>query len=294
VRPHVIITVQSVQCINTFAREDFMKWKFLLAAAMAVTALPAHADFSHIDRQLFNETSGYDFDAEKANYYLSAGADINARNEQLDDQTMLILAIKSFAKPEVVQWLLAHGADPSIRDFKGKTALDWATQNGIDRHPEGHRVVAALRGAMGQATGAAPAAAAQATDAPARAANVPARQAYTVPSANAIRAATAASAAAGVGGPIQPGVYECMNQQAMVTMMAFGIIDGSTFMNSSGRRGRYNYNAGTGVLTLEPGAGQALYKKAGPTWFRPLLPNGQLGGFTCPLNRAKSPTRPPW
>lgn len=268
-----------------------MKWKFLLAAAMAVTALPAHADFRPIDRQLFNVTSGYDFDAEKANHYLSAGADINARNEQLDDQTMLILAIKSFAKPEVVQWLLAHGADPSIRDAKGKTALDWATQYGIDRHPEGHRVVAALRGAMGQAADAAPAAAPPAIAAPARTADVPARQ---VPSANAIRAATAAAAAAGVGGPIQPGVYECMNQQAVVTMMAFGIIDGSTFMNSSGRRGRYTYDAGTGVLTLEPGAGQALYKKAGPTWFRPLLPNGQLGGFTCPLNRAKSPTRPPW
>ncbi len=274
-----------------------MKGKLLLAAAMAVTALPAHADFRPIDRQLFNITSGLDFDADKANYYLSAGADINARNEAMDDQTMLILAIKSFAKPEVVQWLLAHGADASIRDFKGKTALDWATQYGIDRHPEGHRVVAALRGAMGQAAGAAPAAAPPAAPVPARTAIVPARQADRVPSANAIRAATAAAAAgagAGAGGSIQPGVYECMNQQPMVTMMAFGIIDGSTFMNSSGRRGRYSYNAGTGVLTLEPGAGQALYKKAGPTWFRPLLPNGQLGGFTCPLNHAKSPTRPPW
>jgi hypothetical protein len=275
-----------------------MKGKFLLAAAMAVTALPAHADFSHIDRQLFNVTTDYQFDAEKANYYLSAGADINALNEQMDDQTMLILAIKSFAKPEVVQWLLAHGADPSIRDAKGKTALDWAMQYGIDRHPEGHRVVAALRGAMGQAVGAAPAAAPPANPAPTRAANAPAQQADRVPSANAIRAATAAAAAAaaagGSGGKIEPGVYECYGQSVMVTMMAFGIIDGSTFMNSSGRRGRYTYNAGTGVLTLEPGAGQARYKKAGPTWFRPLLPNGQLGGFTCPLNRAKSPTRPPW
>ncbi len=211
-----------------------MKGKFLLAAAMAVTSLPAHADFSHIDRQLFNETSGYNFDAEKANYYLSAGADINARNEAMDDQTILILAIKSFAKPEVVQWLLAHGADPSIRDAKGKTALDWANQYGIDRHPEGHRVVAALRGAMGQDAGAAPADATPAASVPARTANVPARQTNTVPSANDVRAATAATAAASVGGPIQPGVYECMNQQAMVTMIAFGIIDGSTFIVLNG------------------------------------------------------------
>ena len=273
-----------------------MKGKFLLAAAMAVTAMPAHADFSHIDRQLFNETSGYDFDAEKANYYLSAGADINALNEQMDDQTMLILAIKSFAKPEVVQWLLAHGADASIRDAKGKTALDWAMQYGIDRHPDGHRVVTALRGAAGQTPGAVPVVGNPTGYPPARRAPAAPSLGDRVPSASAIRAATAAAAAAagGSGGTIEPGVYECYGQRVMVTMMAFGIIDGSTFMNSSGRRGRYTYNAGTGVLTLEPGAGQALYKKAGPTWFRPLLPNGQLGGFTCPLNRAKSPTRPPW
>ena len=120
-----------------------MKGIYLVAvAAFAVSALPARADFTSIDRQLFNITSGYDFDADRANHALSAGADINARNEAMDDQTMLILAIKSFAKPEVIQWLLAHGADASIRDAKGKTALDWAMQYGIDRHPDGHRVVA--------------------------------------------------------------------------------------------------------------------------------------------------------
>jgi hypothetical protein len=76
--------------------------------------------------------------------------------------------------------------------------------------------------------------------------------------------------------------------------MAFGIIDGSTYMSSGGRRGRYTYNAGTGVLTLDPGATPARYQRIGATAFRVLEPNGRLGGFTCPLNRSKSPSRPPW
>ena len=91
-----------------------------------------------------------------------------------------------------------------------------------------------------------------------------------------------------------PGVYECMNQQAVVTPMAFGLIDGSSYMSSGGRRGRYSYDAKSGVLILDPGATPARYKRAGPTWFRPIKEDGALGGFTCPLNRAKNPLRPPW
>lgn len=122
-------------------------------------------------------------------------------------------------------------------------------------------------------------------------------QARAVPSAAEIRAATAAAEAANAAaatGPIVPGVYQCMNQQAQISMMAFGIIDGSSYMTDGGRRGRYTFNAGTGVLTLDSGPEAARYQRTGANLFRPLLPNGQLGGFTCPLNRAKSPTRPPW
>jgi hypothetical protein len=83
-----------------------------------------------------------------------------------------------------------------------------------------------------------------------------------------------------------------MNQQAMISPMAFGLIDETSFTTSGGRRGRYTYSAG--ILTLDSGASAARYQRTGPNLFRPLLANGQLGGFTCPLNRAKSPTRLPW
>lgn len=261
------------------------------AVLCAVTVLltlfsaTAQAQMGTADRRLFIATTGIEFDPAQADAALSAGANVNARNDAMDDAPLLVLAVKSFARPEAVQWLLSHGANPSLKDKKGKTALDWANQLGMGRQPDGRRVLAALG-----ATAAGDRGAAAAPRAPVA---TPGRAAAAAP-APALAAAPEGAGAAGVGGAIVPGVYECINQQAMITPMSFGIVDGSTFVNSEGRRGRYAYDAGSATLTLEPGAGQARYKRVNSTLFRPIREDGQLGGFTCPLNRAKNPSRPPW
>lgn len=256
--------------------------KFLTVALAVAVASPAAASMRDVDRRLKVALSNYFFEPEPAEAALAAGADINARDSAQNDETLLIMAIKSFADPKVVEFLMSRGADPGLRDGSGKSALDWAIQYGIGNKPDGRRIVALLKG-----SGAAPAAASSRASA-----------AELGPPASARRTGTPAAAAARPAGvpasPPAPGVYECINQQAMISPIAFGIIDGSTYMSSGGRRGRYSYDPASGILSLDPGANPARYKRISATTFRLLKPDGTLGGFTCPLNRAKSPTRPPW
>jgi hypothetical protein len=94
--------------------------------------------------------------------------------------------------------------------------------------------------------------------------------------------------------PLQPGVYECVDQSNVRNPMMFGLINGATYMSSGGKRGRYSYETRTGILSLDPGAMPARYQRTSVTIFRPLLANGTLGGFTCSLNPVKNPQRPPW
>jgi len=61
-----------------------------------------------------------DLDAVKG--HLSRGADINQRNEK--GETLLHIAA-FFAHPEVVQFLLDKGVDPTIKSKKGQTALNY-------------------------------------------------------------------------------------------------------------------------------------------------------------------------
>jgi hypothetical protein len=258
---------------------------------------PAQAqDMRAIDRRLLVAVTSMAFDEPAAVEALAAGADINARNPAMDDDSLLIAAIRQFKEPAVIAWLLDHGADPTATNRQGRNAASYFRQYHMDRSAEGRAALARLEGAAGGAARTQPGAGAQGQG---QGAVAPARapQARAVPSAAETRAATAAAAAAStaaIGGPVVPGVYECINQQAQISMMAFGIVDGSSYMTDGGRRGHYSYNGATGVLTLDPGTGQARYQRTGANLFRPLLPNGQLGGFTCPLNRAKNPSRPPW
>lgn len=104
---------------------------------------------SNIDRRLFVVTSGWEFHPDEAEAALASGADVNARNDQMDNSTLLILAVRGFAPPAAVKWLMAHGADPSLRDENGKSAIDWAYQLNITGQPDGRRVMKALRGGAG-------------------------------------------------------------------------------------------------------------------------------------------------
>lgn len=94
--------------------------------------------------------------------------------------------------------------------------------------------------------------------------------------------------------PLLPGVYECNGQNAVANPMMFGLIDGKSYISSGGRRGRYSYDPNTGILSLDPGAARARFQRISANTFRPLLENGTLGSFSCPLNRAKNPQNPPW
>src|SRR5262249_18346184 len=58
-----------------------------------------------------------------------AGADVNAKDVR--GMTPLMLAAATdHASPEIVQLLLAKGADPNIKSAAGETAVDWARKFG--------------------------------------------------------------------------------------------------------------------------------------------------------------------
>jgi hypothetical protein len=122
----------------------------LAIALVIVAALPARAQ-SAATRRLYVATSGgFELNEAAANDALRAGADINWQNGDMGDETMLIMAIKGFKEPNLVKFLLEHGADASLRDRSGKTALEWAHQYNIGKNRNGRDIVALLEAASGQ------------------------------------------------------------------------------------------------------------------------------------------------
>lgn len=253
---------------------------------------PAQApQLSSIDRRLLVAVTSYTFDERAALDALAAGADINGRNAAMDNDTVLIAAIRQFRDTPVIQWLLDHRANPALANNLGRNAASYFRQYHMDKTASGRAVLARLEGAAASTATPPALTAASPNQQIERSAPAPTPSAARPHTNLSTKPLTGSAPTAGYGPPI-PGVYECMNQQAMISPMGFGLIDASTFTTSGGRRGRYTY--GDGILTLDSGANAARYQRTGPNLFRPLLPNGQLGGFTCPLNRAKSPTRLPW
>ena len=65
------------------------------------------------------------WDADAVLLLIRAGGNVNAQSKK--GFTPLI----NCAEPEVARVLLAHGADPSVRDAEGKAALEVARKNGM-------------------------------------------------------------------------------------------------------------------------------------------------------------------
>jgi ankyrin repeat protein len=64
------------------------------------------------------------FSKARAKAYLTAGwVDINAPLEQSTERSLLHLASKN-DNIKLVNWALEHGADPGVRDTKGKKPID--------------------------------------------------------------------------------------------------------------------------------------------------------------------------
>ena len=105
----------------------------LMAAALPAALLipsPAQAqDMRAIDRRLLVAVTSMAFDEPAALEALAAGADINAHNPAMDDDSLLIAAIRQFKEPAVIAWLLDHGADPAATNRQGRNAASYFRRN---------------------------------------------------------------------------------------------------------------------------------------------------------------------
>lgn len=259
-----------------------------------------------VDRRLLVAVAGFSLNEAAAEDALQSGANINLQDAANRNDTLLIMALRQFVEPRVIRWILDKGGDPRIANSERRSALSVAIQlysgssNAV--HAEILKMLRAAPAAAPQ-EGAPPAGAAAPGAAPeGNAAPVPAtaQNSGEAPAQPGIDPITGrgfaeplrASGATG-GPPPQPGVYECINQQAARTPMMFAILDGSTYMASTGRTGRYTYDSGSGLLSLIQGGETARFQRTGPTLFRPINPaTGRTGGLTCPLNRKLDPRHP--
>jgi Ankyrin repeats (many copies) len=124
----------------------------LSAATILFAAVSVMAQ-SDATRRLYVATSGgFELNEAAANNALKAGADINWQNPGMTGETMLIMAIKGFKDPSMVKFLIDHGADATIKDDKGKTALDWALQYNLGKDRNGREILAMLEAASGVKT----------------------------------------------------------------------------------------------------------------------------------------------
>lgn len=116
---------------------------FLLILLLIVshTKLSAQGD---VNRKLDVAVNGFDFNEASAKKAITEGANINQKNEAMGGETLLITAIKGFKESKVIKFLLDNGADKSIKDNSGKTALDWAEQYKIGKDNNGREILKLL------------------------------------------------------------------------------------------------------------------------------------------------------
>ena len=124
---------------------------FLISSVLFISAMTVVAQTNSATRRLYVATGGgFDLNEAAANDALKAGADINWRNDAMGGETMLIMSIKGFKEPNIIKYLLDHGADASIKDDTGKTALDWANQYNLGKNRNGRTILAMLEAASGE------------------------------------------------------------------------------------------------------------------------------------------------
>jgi hypothetical protein len=104
-----------------------------------------------INRRLNVAVNGFDFNETAAKKAIADGADINQKNDAMGGETLLIAAIKGFKESKVIKFLIDNGADKTIKDNSGKTALDWATQYKIGKNNNGREILQLLNNAPGTA-----------------------------------------------------------------------------------------------------------------------------------------------
>ena len=87
--------------------------------------------------------------AQEVETAINEGADVNARDEY--GETPLMSAARSNRNPEVISILLQNGADASIRDNEGITAVDYAAVNARLRNTDAYQqLVAASNAAINE------------------------------------------------------------------------------------------------------------------------------------------------
>lgn len=131
------------------------KWQLKTLAALFTALFAVHAlAQSDATRKLYTQVVGYELNEAAAKDALAAGADINWKNDAMNGETMLITAIKGFKDAKVIKFLLENGADLTIKDESGKTALEWAQQYNLGKDRNGRAILALLEGGSKTNTGA--------------------------------------------------------------------------------------------------------------------------------------------
>lgn len=125
-----------------------MKKIILLCAFNLVVRLSYSQDLSPTDRRLSVAVIGFDLNEPEAKALLAQRANINAVNGAMGGETFLITAIKGFKEPKVIKFLLDNGADPNIKDERGRTALSYAQQYNFSRKKDGRDIIQMLMTAM--------------------------------------------------------------------------------------------------------------------------------------------------
>lgn len=103
-------------------------------------------DGSEKDERLLSGLFAHNFNEAAAQDALAAGANINAKHRVLSGGTMLMLASKVSQEPRVIKFLLDHGADTTLKDESGRTALSYARESIIGRDQAGRDIIKMLEG----------------------------------------------------------------------------------------------------------------------------------------------------